>query len=89
MLLQMIVALLPVLVFQLWFDHSKSKRLISVVYSFLCGGAVILTIAAGSKLYGFNLDLRYIPLLMGSLYGGVFVFLVTSGVYLIYQACFS
>jgi signal transduction histidine kinase len=85
MLLQMVVALLPVLVFQLWFDHSKSKRLITVVNSFLCGGAVILTIAAGSKLYGFNLDLRFIPFLIGSLYGGVFVFLVTSGVYLIYQ----
>ena len=45
----------------------------------------MLTIAAGVNLYGFNLDLRYIPLLIGSLYGGVFVFIVTSGVYLIYQ----
>ena len=64
---------------------QSQKDYITVVSSFLSGGAVILTIAAGSNLYGFNLDLRYIPLLIGSLYGGVFVFIVTSGVYLIYQ----
>ncbi|MFC5651884.1 ATP-binding protein [Paenibacillus solisilvae] len=85
LLFQMIVALLPVFTFQLWFDHAKSKRFISIVISFLCGGAAILAVAASSDFHGFNLDFRFIPLLTGSLYGGVTVFLAVSAVYLFYQ----
>lgn len=86
MLLQMVVALMPVFTFQLWFEHSKSVRFAPVFISLLCGGSLLLSIVAYSDLHGFDIDFRFIPLLVGAMYGGETVFFAVSIVYICYQS---
>ncbi|QYR22698.1 hypothetical protein KZ483_07050 [Paenibacillus sp. sptzw28] len=71
MLLQVIVALLPLFVFQIWYDRSKSRKGIAFYIAIICGFSMLLGIAASSDINGYDLDFRFAPFIVGSLYGGV------------------
>ncbi|GGD47111.1 ATP-binding protein [Paenibacillus nasutitermitis] len=68
--MQFIVALLPVLAFQTWSEHLKQKRSFSIFIVLTCGVSILLESVAMASFQGFELNIRSVPLLIGSLYGG-------------------
>ncbi|WP_240633308.1 ATP-binding protein [Paenibacillus montanisoli] len=82
MLLQVLVALLPVFAFQVWYDYSKPRKNIPIFLIIICGVCVLLGLGICIQLKGFDLDYHYAPLLLGSLYGGIGVFLSLSTIFM-------
>lgn len=70
MLLQILVALLPVFVFQIWFDYSKPRKNILLLITSVCASSMIMALCICSEVKEFELDYRYVPMIIGSLYGG-------------------
>ncbi|WP_328803926.1 ATP-binding protein [Paenibacillus glycinis] len=81
-LLQFILALLPVFIFQFWYDYSKPRKRVPYLLTVFCGACVLLGIAACIEVKGFDLDYLYAQLILGSLYGGGWVTLALTVIYL-------
>ncbi|MFC0330868.1 ATP-binding protein [Paenibacillus sepulcri] len=71
-LLQLIVALIPVFVFQTWTEHLKQNKGFSICIALTCSVSILFGSVTTISFHGFDLDFRAIPLLIGSLYGGSF-----------------
>lgn len=69
MLLQVVVALMPVFAIQLWYDRSQDRKKIPMVIGVFCLLAMVVGFF-GSDKQTFTFDFRLIPLFLGSLYGG-------------------
>ncbi|MBM7567724.1 ATP-binding protein [Paenibacillus sacheonensis] len=81
-LLQFILALLPVFIFQFWYDYSKPFKRVPYLLILFCGACVTLGIAVCAEVKGFDLDYLYAQLIIGSLYGGPWVTLALTAIYL-------
>jgi PAS domain S-box-containing protein len=82
MLLQLLIALLPVFLFLVWFDRPDRTRRVSLFLAVFCGMAMLLDMRLSVVLeQGIHFDLRHIPLIIGSLYGGVTVAVFLSVLY--------
>ncbi|MGN7456984.1 two-component system sensor histidine kinase NtrB [Paenibacillus pasadenensis] len=72
LILQAFVSLLPVFLYQLWMYRLNQGRssipFFTIAYGASLAACVLLT---ETTRFGFDLNLWYIPFLMGSLYGGV------------------
>ncbi|MCM3748683.1 ATP-binding protein [Paenibacillus pasadenensis] len=72
LILQAFVSLLPVFLYQLWMYRINQGRssipFFCVAYGISLTACFLLT---DTMAYGFDVNLRYIPFLMGSLYGGI------------------
>ncbi|WP_308639982.1 ATP-binding protein [Paenibacillus silvisoli] len=82
MLLQVLVALLPVFAFQVWYDYSKPRKNVPIYLILFCGICVLLGLGVCIDIHEFYLDYHYAPLLLGSLYGGIGVFLGLSTIFM-------
>jgi len=69
-LLQFIVAMLPVFAFQTWSEHLKQKRSCSIFIALAWSVSILLESAVATGFQGIDLDIRAVPLIIGSLYGG-------------------
>ena len=82
LILQAFVSLLPIFVYQLWMyriNHErKSAAYFCAAYGLSLAGCFALSIRTE---YGFDLDLRLLPLFLGSLYGGYPAVAVLSVIY--------
>lgn len=70
-LLQVMIALMPVFVFQMWFNRLERSRGIPLFLGGLCLAAMLLGMlvsAEGIKAY--HTDFQMVPLVLGALYGG-------------------
>ncbi|REE70453.1 signal transduction histidine kinase [Paenibacillus taihuensis] len=81
MLLQILVALLPVFVFQIWFDYSKPRKNILLLITSVCASSMIMALCICSEVKDFDLDYRYVPMIIGSLYGGVGIMFTLTGIF--------
>lgn len=81
LLLQFLLALFPIFIFQFWYDYSKPLKRVPNFLILTCGVCVLLGIATCIDVQGFDLGYLYAQLIIGSLYGGT---LVTVGLTLIY-----
>ncbi|WP_274652917.1 ATP-binding protein [Paenibacillus humicola] len=70
LLLQIIIALLPTFLFQLWHDRSIKPAASRARIGLLFGASVFLSSSLLSSVDGFNLSFCLVPLIIGSLYGG-------------------
>ncbi|MFC5470771.1 nitrogen regulation protein NR(II) [Cohnella suwonensis] len=70
-LLQILIAFLPVSMFMIWYAKPERTRYASVFLSIGCFVAMLLSIRFTiANPGGYVMDLRHIPLIIGSLYGG-------------------
>lgn len=71
-LLQILIAFLPVFMFILWYSRPERTRYTPLFISISCGVAMFLSVRF-STVYEQDLyvDLRHIPFIIGSLYGGI------------------
>lgn len=82
LLLQFIVALLPVFAFQLWYNKEQGWKGMPFFMGVYCGTSMILCMLTASNIFGYEADLRLIPYLIGSLYGGWPAFALLTSIYL-------
>ncbi|OXM13622.1 two-component system sensor histidine kinase NtrB [Paenibacillus herberti] len=84
LILQAFVSLLPVFLYQLWMYRLNQGRssipFFCVAYGFSLAACFLLT---DTMAYGFDLNLRYIPFLMGSLYGGIPGLVTMTTIYIV------
>ncbi|GGG24323.1 ATP-binding protein [Paenibacillus abyssi] len=81
-LLQVMIALLPVVAFQMWLDRPTRHKGIPLFLGTLCGVSMIMCMLMSTEtIYGYDLDYRLIPYIIGSLYGGVPVAVVLTILY--------
>ncbi|AZN39895.1 ATP-binding protein [Paenibacillus albus] len=88
MLLQFLVALLPVFVFQIWFDFTKPRKNILILITSVCASSIIMALCICSEVQGFDLDYRYVPMIIGSLYGGSAIMLTLTAIFAVSQWAF-
>ncbi|SFT04153.1 nitrogen regulation protein NR(II) [Paenibacillus sp. BC26] len=82
-LLQIIVALMPVFAFQVWYDYSKPRKNIPIILILICGACVLLGLEVCVEIKEFYLDYHYAPLLVGSLYGGIGVLIPLATIFIV------
>ena len=82
LLLQFILSLLPVFAFQLWHDKEQSWKGMSVFMGIFCGASMVLCMITAPNVFGYEVDFRIIPYLIGSLYGGVPTLAALSFIYI-------
>jgi len=71
-LLQLLIVLLPVFMFMVWNDRPERTRHAHTFLGVVCGISMLLSMQFTIvNEYGASFDFRHIPLLIGSLYGGV------------------
>ncbi|WP_424767366.1 ATP-binding protein [Paenibacillus sp. sgz302251] len=70
LLLQFILSLMPVFAFQLWHDKEQGWKGTSSFMIVFCGISMVLCMLTAPNFFGYELDFRIIPYLIGSLYGG-------------------
>ncbi|SDS34034.1 Signal transduction histidine kinase [Paenibacillaceae bacterium GAS479] len=84
LILQAFVSLLPVFLYQLWMYRLNQGRssipFFCVAYGFSLAACFLLT---DTLAYGFDLNLRYIPFLMGALYGGIPGLITMTTIYIV------
>ena len=84
LLLQAFVSLLPVFMFQLWMYRINQRQKMVSFFCISYGLAMLCCFALSTNtVNGFDLDLRFFPLLMGSLYGGYPAAIILSIEYII------
>ncbi|MDQ8732978.1 ATP-binding protein [Paenibacillus sp. LHD-38] len=81
LLLQFIVALLPVFAFQLWYNKEQGWKGMPIFMGIFCGASMILCMLTATSVFGYEADFRLIPYLIGSLYGGLPTLAVLSAIY--------
>jgi PAS domain S-box-containing protein len=70
-LLQLLVTLLPVFLFLVWYDRPERSRRVSLFLAVVSGISMLVNMHVSVVLeHDFRFDLRHIPLIIGSLYGG-------------------
>jgi PAS domain S-box-containing protein len=71
-LLQVLITFLPVFMFMVWYSRPERSRYTSLFISISCGVAMLLSMQFSTiNEQGLYFDFRDIPLIVGSLYGGV------------------
>ncbi|GLX66188.1 ATP-binding protein [Paenibacillus glycanilyticus] len=81
LLLQFFITLVPAFAFQLWHNSSRLWRRIPVIVGLSSCIAMALCMFFTKEYYGYEMNFRLLPLLIGSLYGGPYFLLLLSGVY--------
>jgi len=82
LLLQFILSLLPVFAFQLWHDKEQSWKGMSIFMGIFCGASMVLCMITAPNVFGYEVDFRIIPYLIGSLYGGLPTLAALSFIYI-------
>ncbi|WP_247740864.1 HAMP domain-containing sensor histidine kinase [Cohnella sp. LGH] len=71
-LLQILIVFLPVFMFMVWYDKPDRTGYSHIFIGLCCGLAMLLNMSFTTvNPYGVSLDLRHVPLLIGSIYGGI------------------
>ncbi|WP_239617825.1 two-component system sensor histidine kinase NtrB [Cohnella mopanensis] len=71
-LLQVLIAFLPVCCFMAWYSKPEQTRYSNISLGLACVVAMVLNMRFSIiNEHGVNLDLRHIPFIIGSLYGGL------------------
>lgn len=82
LLLQFILSLLPVFSFQLWHDKEQGSKGMPIFMGIFCSSSMILCMLTAPNIYGYEVDFRLIPYLIGSLYGGLPSLAVLTFIYI-------
>lgn len=82
LLLQFILSLLPVFAFQLWHDKEQGRKGMPLFMGIFCSASMILCMLTATNVYGYDVDFRLIPYLLGSLYGGLPTLAVLTFIYI-------
>jgi len=85
MLLQVIVALMPVFAIQLWYDCSKDHKKMTVYIGLFSFFSMSVSIILGSGVSLFDYDFCLVPLLLGAFYGGVRMTWILTAAYMVLQ----
>ncbi|XID90634.1 nitrogen regulation protein NR(II) [Paenibacillaceae bacterium WGS1546] len=81
-LLQILIACLPVFMFMVWYSKSERTAYSSAFLGIGCGIAMLLNTQFSTVIdYGAHFDLRHVPFLVGSLYGGFIVSFILLMIY--------
>jgi len=81
-LLQSLIACLPVFMFMVWYAKPERNRSAHLFFAICCGITMLLNMHFSTITeHGVQFDLRHIPYLIGSLYGGVAVTAFLTVVY--------
>jgi PAS domain S-box-containing protein len=71
-LLQVLIVFLPIFMFMVWYSKPERTRYSHLFISIACGVALLLCMEFSMvNEHGMYFDLRHIPLIVGSLYGGI------------------
>jgi len=71
-LLQILIAFLPVFMFMVWYDKPERTGYSHIFIGICCGLAMLLNMNFTTvNNHGVHFDLRHVPFLIGSIYGGV------------------
>lgn len=71
-LLQILIAFLPVFMFMVWYDKPERTGHSHIFIGICCGLAMLLNMNFTTvNNHGVHFDLRHVPFLIGSIYGGV------------------
>jgi len=81
-LLQVLIACLPVFMFLVWYSKPEKSRKTHLFFAISCGITMLLNMFFSTVTEnGVHFDLRHIPYLIGSLYGGVSATIVLTLLY--------
>lgn len=82
--LQILIALFPVFLFMVWHDRAERTRYAHIFLAVLCAVSMVLSMHYSTVTeQGQHIDFRFVPLLIGALYGGIPSAVALSIVYVI------
>lgn len=81
LLLQFIVSLLPVFAFQFWHEKNRGWNGMPVFMGIFFGASMLLCMLTASNIFGYEVDFRLIPYMLGSLYGGLPALAILTVIY--------
>jgi len=71
LLLQFIVALAPAFAFQLFMYKNRLTNRASIFIALVSCGSLVICMLSAPSLSGYEIDFRFVPFMIGSLYGGI------------------
>ena len=83
LLLQFVISLIPVFSFQLWHYKQRKENHIRVFITAASAIAMVACMAVSTDFNGYELNFRFVPFILGSLYGGVYGALILDLLYII------
>ncbi|WP_338554826.1 ATP-binding protein [Paenibacillus sp. KS-LC4] len=83
LLLQFVISLIPVFSFQLWHYKQRKEKHIRVFITASSAIAMVACMSVSTDFYGYDLNFRFVPFILGSLYGGVYGALSLDLLYII------
>ncbi|MGG4147195.1 ATP-binding protein [Paenibacillus algorifonticola] len=82
LLLQFVISLIPVFSFQLWHYKQRKENHIRMFITATSAIAMIACMSVSTDFNGYELNFRFVPFILGSLYGGVYGALVLDLLYI-------
>lgn len=70
LLLQFFLSLVPIFSFQLWHDKERGWNGFKLFIVVFCGIAMLLCTLTSPHFFNYDLSFRFVPYILGSLYGG-------------------
>ncbi|MBB6673271.1 two-component system sensor histidine kinase NtrB [Cohnella nanjingensis] len=83
LLLQILIALLPIGTFQIWFNRPAKMRQMPLFLGAVCGLSMLLCMYYAMDCNQIMFELSFVPYIIGSLYGGIPVAAVLSALFLV------